>query len=154
MISCGVSRVLILNRYKQQHTLCAHNYIAHQRFGSPFPSLSHTHKTHRDNHGDWLLQRTGEMPVSWQKCSTVKLSRSSHRTVHLTSTGAKLILTGNISVHTESKLCVSRQLNCSRASFFVSAFLLFLPLFLSPPHLLQLSQSLPGAQLGHQNSHL
>lgn len=53
------------------------------------------------------------MPVSFTKCSAVKLLRSFHRMVELTNTGAKLNLTGNMSVLTEGQMSANAQLNGS-----------------------------------------
>lgn len=52
-------------------------------------------------------------PVGFTKCSAVKLLRSFHRMVELTNTGAKLNLTGNMSVLTEGQMSANAQLNGS-----------------------------------------
>lgn len=54
-----------------------------------------------------------KMPVSFTKCSAVKLLRSFHRMVELTNTGAKLNLTGNTSVLTVGQMSGNAQLNGS-----------------------------------------
>lgn len=54
-----------------------------------------------------------KMPVSFTKRSAVKLLRSFHRMVELTNTGAKLNLTGAMSVLTEGQMSTNAQLNGS-----------------------------------------
>lgn len=54
-----------------------------------------------------------KMPVSFTKCSAVKLLRSFHRMVELTNTGAKLNPTGPMSVLTEGQMSANARLNGS-----------------------------------------